>query len=100
MEINIDPVVSNYIDIAIGRERKIFKKDLGKFESRITVEFKNEAKALREGFQDDIKKAAEMIGAFATKTDARDIAQEEIKPLETKINLVIREVGLINQKLA
>lgn len=98
--INIDPVVSNYIDIAIERERKIFGKDIQKFKREITVEFKNETKALREGFQDDIKKAAEMIGAFATKTDVREIVQEEIRPMRIEIDILKEEVGLISQKLA
>ena len=55
--------------------------------------------ALRQGFQDDIKKSAEMISAFATKTDVLEIVKEEIKPLETKIDLIISEIALINSEI-
>ncbi len=97
---NIDPIVSNYIDITVDKAITKQDKKVRTYLKELNNENKNHMTALKQGFQDDIKKASELVGAFATKTDAREIAREEDKPIKMEMNIIKKEVSLINKKLA
>ena len=92
---NIDPIVSNYIDVAVERERKIFRKDFAKF----TKESKQHMTDLKTFFSIELGKVLEATIAKPTVERVREIALEELKPTKIEISLITKEIGLINQKI-
>jgi len=95
--------ISDYIDYAIERERKIFNEDLDKIDvkftqnlERVQFQFKKDMEhnngALMEGFRHEIELIAEFVDSKPGREEVREVIQEEIKSAEAKIDLVIEEI--------
>lgn len=87
----IEPHISSYIDQAIERQRVIF-----------SAEMKHERELIFEKFQSDVKTMGETVDLKIRET-TREIIREEVTPrfevLETKMDMVIGEIGSINEKI-
>ncbi len=55
--------------------------------------------ALKQGFQDQVKLLAELTNSKPNETRVRGIFKEEIQPLEREVNIIKKEVALINTKV-
>jgi hypothetical protein len=53
--------ISDYIDVAIERERKIFNSDMGRQLEKSRLVFLNEIRVEREIWQDELKKVIEVV---------------------------------------
>lgn len=54
---------------------------------------------LKTFFSVELGKVTEALNDRPTKEEVREIVKEEMKPLETRVNLIQKEVGVINKKL-
>jgi hypothetical protein len=66
----IDPIISNYIDVAIERERKIFVDHM---------------KIEREIIQDDIRKVIEIVQDKPSRTEVSETIHENLSDHERRI---------------
>ncbi len=95
----IDPNISDYIDIAISRERKLFNLDLDRIKEEFRYETDRHMTALQQGFRDDIKLLVELTGSKPDEGRVREIVREEIEPLKSDISLIKAEIGCINGEI-
>jgi hypothetical protein len=88
----IEPKISNYIDIAIERERIIFNKENSRHMG-----------ALKESFQHEVQMLAELIKERSTREETRLIAREEIVeallPVNSKLDFLNEERKLVRRSL-
>ena len=93
----IDPIVSDYIDQAIERERKIFNADMSLHTKKLTEENRRHMSALLEGFQHNVDTMIEIAKSKPDREEVREMIRDEvgqiIKPLDTKLSLAIAEIG-------
>ena len=91
MSKNIPKNISDYIDVAIERERKIFKKEM-----------KHEIGAALEEFQSRLTLMGETIDLTVRET-AREVIREEVMPIlnrmEMGMNLFKEEMSVSRKEL-
>jgi chromosome segregation ATPase len=95
----IEPHIVEYIDSSVKKARKEFGDEIRADLREYKEESKRHMSAVLEKFDESLKAFKELIPSIPTEERIREIVHEEIKPLDTKINFCVTEVGRINKKL-